>query len=114
MPDAGSTAAPDREEAERRRRLSLLIGRLPDRLQRVVNRLLEPRARWIRIPAGLLFMLGGVLAILPVFGLWMLPLGIVLLAEDVPPLRRLTGRCLAWIERRHPGWMGLPTRPEAQ
>jgi hypothetical protein len=30
----------------------------------------------------------------------MLPLGLVLLAEDVPFLRRLTDRILEWIERR--------------
>lgn len=55
-------------------------------------------------------MLGSVLFILPVFGLWMLPLGVVLLAEDVPPLRRLTDRALLWIERKRPQWMGLPSR----
>ena len=49
-------------------------------------------------------LLGGCLAILPVLGLWMLPLGLVLLAEDVPALRRLTDRCLDWIEHRRPHW----------
>ena len=32
------------------------------------------------------------MAILPVFGLWMLPLGLALIGEDVPPLK-------AWLER---------------
>jgi hypothetical protein len=32
----------------------------------------------------------------------------VLLAEDVPPVRRGTDRVLAWIEHRRPHWMGLP------
>ncbi len=95
------------DEDERKRRLDLLIRRLPRRLQAAVHRLLQPSARWLRIPAGLLLIVGGFLAILPIFGLWMLPLGVVLLAEDVPPLRRATGRVLAWIERRHPKWMGL-------
>jgi hypothetical protein len=40
------------------------------------------------------------LSILPVFGLWMLPLGVVLLAEDVPFLRRLTDRVIEWIQRQ--------------
>jgi hypothetical protein len=52
-------------------------------------------------------MAASLLSILPIFGLWMLPLGLVLLAEDVPPLRHATGRFLAWIERRRPHWMGL-------
>jgi hypothetical protein len=73
-------------------------------LQGVVKWLRRPSSRWARIPAGVLLMIGGVFAILPVLGLWMLPLGMVLLAEDVPPLRRITDRCLAWIERRRPHW----------
>lgn len=95
------------DEDEHKRRLDLLIRRLPRRLQTPVRWLLQPSARWLRIPAGLLLIVGGFLAILPILGLWMLPLGLVLLAEDVPPLRRATGRVLAWIERRHPSWMGL-------
>jgi hypothetical protein len=67
--------------------------------------LLRPSARWFRIPAGLLLIIGGILAILPVFGLWMLPLGLLLLAEDIGPLRRGSGRVLAWVEERHPTWM---------
>ena len=67
----------------------------------------SPAARWVRLPLGVLCILGSLLFILPIFGLWMLPLGLVLLAEDVPPLRHATGRFLAWIERRRPHWMGL-------
>jgi hypothetical protein len=52
----------------------------------------------------MLFCFGGVFAILPLLGLWMLPVGLVLLAEDVPALRRMTDRALAWIERRRPQW----------
>src|SRR5690348_8507268 len=85
-------------DQERERRFGLLIRRLPRRLQAVVRWLRRPIARFVRIPAGLLLIVGGLLSILPVFGLWMLPLGLVLLAEDVPPLRRATGHVLAWIE----------------
>jgi hypothetical protein len=35
----------------------------------------------------------------------MLPLGLVLLAEDVPLLRRARDRLLDWIERRRPQWV---------
>ncbi|GAB6855081.1 hypothetical protein [Asaia astilbis] len=95
------------EERERQIRLDRLVGRLPEKLQRLTRWLLAPPRRWIRIPAGILFMLGGCLAFLPILGLWMLPLGFFLLAEDVPFLRRQSGRLLAWIEHRHPEWMGL-------
>jgi hypothetical protein len=93
--------------SDRERRLELLIRRLPARLQCIVRWLRRPSARWVRIAAAVLLMLGGVFSILPVLGLWMLPLGLVLLAEDVRPLRRCTDRILAWIEQRRPHWMGL-------
>jgi hypothetical protein len=83
-------------------RLESLIGRLPVRWQRVVCWLRRPSARWARIPAGILLVVGGFLALLPIFGLWMIPLGLILLAEDVPLLRRLRGRALDWVEHRWP------------
>jgi len=57
--------------------------------------------RWI---LGVGFVIGGFLAVLPVFGLWMLPVGLALLSDDVPPLRRLRrrlhARVLAWAKNR--------------
>ncbi|WP_254070160.1 DUF2892 domain-containing protein [Acidisphaera sp. L21] len=100
--------APEPHSQHRERRLALLIRRLPHRVQGIVHWLRRPSARWVRIPAGILLILGSVLFILPVFGLWMLPFGLILLAEDVAPLRRLTDRWLHWIEHRRPHWMGLP------
>jgi hypothetical protein len=101
-------------EQDRERRLELLVRRLPRRLQAVVRWLRRPAARWVRIPAGLLLIVASLFSILPILGLWMLPLGLVLLAEDVPPVRRATGRVLAWIERRRPHWMGLPQASHRQ
>jgi hypothetical protein len=89
------------------RRMELLIRRLPTKFQPSIRRLRHPSARWARVAAGILLIGGSFLSILPVFGLWMLPLGLVLLAEDVGPLRRLRDRCLAWIEDRRPHWLGL-------
>lgn len=99
------------EDQAREHRIELLIRRLPDKMARAMRRLRQPSARWARIPAAMLLIIGGVLSILPILGLWMLPLGLVLLAEDVKPLRSLTGRLLAWIEHRRPHWMGLPPQP---
>jgi hypothetical protein len=104
--------ATTRDEELHEERLGRLLGRLPQRLQSGVAWLREPSRVWIRIPAGILLIVGSLFSILPVFGLWMLPLGLVLLAEDVGPLRRAVGRVLAWIERRHPSWMGLPPTPQ--
>ena len=76
------------QKDDRERRLELLIRRLPRRLRDAVRWLRQPAARWLRMPVGLLLIVGGVFSILPVLGLWMLPLGLVLLAEDFPPVRR--------------------------
>ena len=97
---------------DRERRLGLLIRRLPAGLQSAVHWLRRPAARWVRIPAGLLLIVGSIFSILPILGLWMLPLGLVLLAEDVKPLRRGMDRVLAWIEHRRPHWMGLSKAPD--
>jgi hypothetical protein len=89
-----------------------LIDRLPRRLRPVVRRCYA--SRWLRVPLGLLLAAGGLLAILPFFGLWMLPLGLLVLSEDVPGLRRARGRLLDCIERRRPAWFadadGKPDR----
>ena len=70
------------------------IHRQFDRIQRKVPfsaRLLEwlrrPGARLIRVPLGMLLVLGGIFSFLPVLGIWMLPLGLLLLALDVALLR---------------------------
>ena len=89
-------------EDPHRRRLENLVGRLPSRFRTGVLWLLRPDSRWARLPAGVLLILGGLLAILPVFGLWMLPLGAILIAEDVPILRRGAARALEWMENRWP------------
>jgi hypothetical protein len=86
-------------------RLAKLIDRLPTSLVGAVRFLRKPSGRWLRIPAGLLLIFGGLLSFLPILGLWMLPLGLVLLAEDLPLLRYWRSRALDWIERRHPEWL---------
>lgn len=45
--------------------------------------------RWlpVRLPLALLLIVGGLVSFLPVLGIWMLPLGLLLLAVDLPFLR---------------------------
>jgi hypothetical protein len=43
----------------------------------------------VRLPVAVLLILGGMLGFLPVLGFWMLPLGLLLLAIDLPVLRPL-------------------------
>jgi hypothetical protein len=87
------------------RRFDQLIDRLPRRFRSTVRWLRQPSSRWIRIPAGGLLICGGLFGFLPVLGFWMLPLGLILLADDFPPLRSMGSRILDWIERRYPQWL---------
>ena len=64
----------------------------------------EPSFRWVRIPLGILLIIGGFLSILPVLGIWMVPLGALLLAQDIPFLRRPVGRAMVWLERQWLKW----------
>jgi hypothetical protein len=91
--------------AEHDWRLERLVDRLPSRGAAAVRFLRQPSARWLRIPAGLLLIVGSVFAFLPILGVWMLPFGLALLAEDVRPLRSLRSRTLDWVERRRPHWL---------
>ncbi|WP_133614626.1 hypothetical protein [Dongia mobilis] len=85
-------------------RLRRLVERLPAGMARFVHRLRRPAARWLRIPAALFFVAGGILFFLPVVGLWMLPLGLLLLVEDVPVLRRRVYGAVNWLAERRPDW----------
>jgi hypothetical protein len=75
-------------------------ARLPRGPARFVGWLRKPSSRWVRIPLAILLILGGIFSFLPVLGLWMLPLGLLLFAQDVPMLQPPLARMLAWVERK--------------
>ncbi|NEX46548.1 tryptophan synthase subunit beta [Pseudotabrizicola algicola] len=58
----------------------------------------------VRLPLGLLLIGGGFLAILPVFGLWMIPLGLVILAIDLPVLRPFVSNIIIRLRRKWAVW----------
>lgn len=77
--------------------------RLPLRIARASLFLRQPSARLWRIPSAGLLILGGIFSFLPILGIWMLPLGLLLLAIDIPPLQPPMARLLHWLERKWPG-----------
>lgn len=89
-------------------RVARALARAPRRLQDGVAWLRHPGRRMARGIAGVLFILGGLLSILPVLGLWMLPLGLALLAEDSPALKAQLERATTYVER---AWVRLTRRP---
>jgi hypothetical protein len=93
-------------------RLERLINRLPKRIRSSVRFVRQPSCRWLRIPMGSLLTVGGVLSFLPIAGLWMLPTGLALLADDVRFLRSLRSRILDWVEHHRPDWLADGSRPQ--
>ena len=70
-----------------------LENEMPGSVARQIRNLRHPHARWARLPVGVLFVLGGLLAPL-------IPLGLLLLAYDVPVLRRPTANFTIWSTRQ--------------
>jgi hypothetical protein len=60
----------------------------------------EPSSRMVRYPLALALVLGGLVGFLPILGFWMLPLGLVIIANDVPFLRGPMARSLAYVNRK--------------
>lgn len=101
-PEPVSSAA-NKHESRLRRQFDALarfapVSRAP------VRALLDPRMRAVRAPVAVVLILGSFLAILPVFGLWMLPAGLMLLAVDIPMLRPQVSAALIRLRRRLALW----------
>ena len=89
------TRAPDFDEE-----MDRLQDHMPDWAGRNFDRLRHPKAVWVRVPAGIALTGGGVLGFLPVLGFWMLPIGLALLAYDVPPMQPPLARVLRFTNRK--------------
>jgi len=112
--------APNAKESDRmmaesdmidERPLHRLLAGLPGPVRRAVEWLRRPSAGWVRVPLAVVLILGGFVGFLPILGFWMLPIGVLLLAEDLPVLKRPTLRALGtvqgWWDRRR-GRTGEP------
>lgn len=83
---------------------------LPGGMAKRLRWLRGPRGRWVRIPVAALMIVGGFLGFLPILGFWMVPLGLMLLALDVPFLKPPIARATLWVERR---WTAFRERRRA-
>jgi hypothetical protein len=79
-------AAKQRRERRFQRQFDALERLVPP-LRRPMSTLRQDSWFPIRFPVALLLIVGGVLSFLPILGVWMLPLGLLLLAVDLPILR---------------------------
>ena len=92
----------NQSETDLEEKVERLATRLPRRLAQFVRWLRKPSSRLVRMPAAILLILIGVIGIFPIVGLSLIPLGLILVAQDVPALRPPIARMLAWIERKFP------------
>ena len=94
----------------RKRELNRQFDRVEQKLPRTgkawAQWLRKPRLTWVRIGAGILLIVGGLLSFLPVLGLWMLPAGLTLIALDVPFLRKPMARLIAGGLEKWEAWQG--------
>ena len=90
----------DHHTIELDRHFAWFEAKLPPGPARFVGWLRQPSSRYARIPLALLLILGGIFSFLPVLGLWMLPLGLLLFAQDMPILQKPLAQTLGWVERK--------------
>ena len=71
---------------------------IPGWIVGAIRTIRKPALVWIRVPIAALLIVGGLLSFLPVLGIWMLPLGFLLVAQDVPVLQRPLVLIFEWTE----------------
>ena len=82
------------------RKIDQFADQLPNWAGRFLRWLRAPSGRWVRIPIAIVLVIAGFIGFLPVLGFWMIPLGLLLIAQDVPFLQRPFLRAIEWAERK--------------
>jgi hypothetical protein len=81
---------------------------LPARMCQFFRWLRRPSSRVVRILVSALLIVGGTFSFLPVLGTWMLPLGLIIISQDLPFLQAPLLRAFQWMdmtwERLHAWW----------
>ena len=85
-------------EVELNRYFQMINRRVPMRGSAFIRWLRKPNSFAVRVIVAIMLVLGGIFSFLPVLGLWMLPLGLLLISQDVPFLQKPLVATLAWIE----------------
>lgn len=108
MPDLPEPETPRQTE---RRRYFRLRGNTIEVFGRPIR---LPASRIARVGLGVAFVLGGIFSFLPILGLWMLPVGLIILSIDFAIVRRWRRRSTVWWERRRERRMMEQSRQAAQ
>ncbi len=90
------------------------LSRLFPPLRNTLKTLRAHHWRILRLPLSVVLIIGGLLSFLPFLGIWMLPVGLLLLAVDLPFLRAPTSALVirarrwiaVWMRRVRARWQG--------
>jgi hypothetical protein len=97
---------------ENKRKLNKQLDRLqqelPEPAARPVRKLRRPDWKWVRMPAGILLVIAGLVSSTPALNS-RFAAGLALLAIDVPFLRKPTARLLEWGLDKWHAWRGSNT-----
>jgi len=83
------------------RYFEMIDRRVPTSVSKFIRWLRTPSSFAVRLVIAILLILGGIFSFLPVLGVWMLPLGLLLIAQDVPFLQKPLVSVFAWVERKY-------------
>ena len=101
---SGARLSNNAVKAELERYFDRIEQHLPKWLARFLHWLRQPSMLIARALVCVLLIVGGLLAVLPLLGVWMLPLGLIIIAQDLPFLQPPLVRIFQWIERKWEGW----------
>ena len=82
------------------RYFAMIDRRVPTRVSQFIRWLRKPSSFAVRLIVASLLIVGGFFSFLPILGLWMLPLGLLFIAQDMPLLQKPLVKALTWIEAR--------------
>ena len=106
----GMKSRADKQERDKEmldRAFERLEEETPDRITKIVRWLRSPQSRGIRLPVGILCIIASFFWFLPVIGIEFFPIGLLLIAQDVPFLRRPVAKLLLRLEDK---WRMLRAR----
>ena len=87
-------------KAELNRYFEMINRRVPGRVAQSIQWLRKPSSFAVRLIVAVLLIFGGIFSFLPVLGLWMLPLGLLFISQDLPFLQKPLVKALAWMETK--------------
>lgn len=76
----------------------------PDRVAGAIRWLSDPKSKLVRLPTGLALIAGGFFGFLPILGFEFIPIGLLLVAQDIPFLRKPVGQLTLWLGHK---WVAL-------